>query len=342
MNKMIHTLALALCFSVVGISAHDTKDNCYLDELKILKKSPEHELVFNEDADPGLVNIQKSLEICKDLSFLGRLARFMFMLLDPVIVTATTMPKLHAYVDDLCKKAGIATPTIFITSDKHGFFNAAASKLFTSTGGIIIGQKMIYETSQAELEAIVAHEIGHIKYNHVNKSLALPFASWFGAVILTNCAVEGYRQITDTNAMPYTENQLLLKAWVPLIAIWAGPSLIVNKRFEKQADQFAFENGKAQGFADMFQYLIDREAKYDKDFDTVYANLQNAQSKIAYSDYLSLMFFYYLTKGGHLFNKFYRYVYTHTPLGAHPSHEARIQAAQEYLAQQSDWEASQN
>ncbi len=333
---------LLLCFSLVNGNSHYKKDSCYVQELKSFKKSPDNELIFNEDVNPGLAHIQKSLEICKDLSFLGRLSRFMFMRLDPVIVTATTMPKLHAYVDNVCKKAGIATPIIFITPDKHGFFNAAAAKLFTSTGGIIIGQKMIYETTQEELEAIIAHEIGHIKYNHVNKNIALLFASWFGAEILTNFAVESYRQITNTDKIPYTENQLWLKVWVPLIAFWTGPSLIVNKRFEKQADHFAFENGRAQGLADVFQGFIERESEYDEDFNTVYANLQNAKSKISCFDYFALMFRYYLSKGGHCFDKFYRYVYTHTPLGAHPSHEARIKAAQEYLAQHSDWEASQN
>jgi hypothetical protein len=36
------------------------------------------------------------------------------------------------------------------------------------------------------------------------------------------------------------------------------------------------------------------------------------------------------------------YVYHHTPLGDHPSHEARIKAAQDYLAQQSDWNVETN
>ena len=342
MNKMIHVLLLSLCFSMPGMHADDKKDNCYRKELKAFKKSPEHELIFNEDANPGLVLIQKSLEIDKELTCMQRMARFMFMAFDPVIVTKDTMPQLYAYVDGLCKKAGIAIPTIFITSDKHGFFNAAAAKLFTSTGGIIIGQKMIYETNQAELEAILAHEIGHIKHNHINKNIALLLASWLGSKVFTDAAIEGYRKLTKTDDMPYTVNQMQLKTWIPLFAIYYGPSFIVNKRFEKEADLFACENGRAEGLADFFQDLLDREAQHDKDFDTTHAKLQDGKSKISFGDYLSLSLYYYFFKGAHYLNKFQHFVYHHTPLGAHPSHEDRIKAAQEYLAQQSDWQASQN
>jgi Zn-dependent protease with chaperone function len=335
MYKIFGSLVLSLCFSIVGTAAaaRNIGENRYLQELKVFKKSSEHELMFDEDADAGLASIQKTLEIYKDLSYLQRLARFVFFMFDPVIVTAATMPQLYAYVDCISKNAGIETPTIFITSDKHGFFNAAAAKLFTSSGGIIIGQKMIYETTEVELEAVIAHEIGHIQRNHVNKILALQFGCFFGAKI----AIESYQALTNSSNYPYNQNQSWARTWLPIIAFFYGPSFIINKRYEKEADFFAFENGGARGIADLFQYLLDREAKDDRDFDIVYAKLQADKSKIAYSDYLHLMFCYYLNKGGHNFNKFLRYIFHHTPLGAHPSHEERIRAAQDYLVQQSDY-----
>jgi hypothetical protein len=43
---------------------------------------------------------------------------------------------------------------------------------------------------------------------------------------------------------------------------------------------------------------------------------------------------YYLAKGGHLCGKAFGYIYHNTPLGAHPSNEARIEAAQKYLQQE--------
>jgi Zn-dependent protease with chaperone function len=337
MHKIIRSSLVLLCLSMLSIAARDV-DNCYLHELKAFKKSPDHEFMFDEDADPGLASIQKSIEIYKDLTLLQRLARFMFLMLDPVIVTASTMPQLYEYVDSVCKKASITTPTIFITSDKHGFFNAAAAKLFATSGGIIIGQKMIYETSQLELEAVIAHEIGHIKHNHVNKILAMQFCCYFGTSILAEIAVESYRAATNTSKYQYTEDQEFVRNWLPVIAVIFGPDLIINKRFEKEADFFAFENGRAQGIADLFQYVLDRETKHDHDFDIIYNKLQENKSKLDNADYIRLMIRYYLVKGGNYFSKFIQYIYHFTPLGAHPSHEARIQAAQDYLAEQSDWD----
>ena len=46
-------------------------------------------------------------------------------------------------------------PTVFITR-KENFFNACAAKVLTSSGGIVIGQDLIVESSEKELEAIVA------------------------------------------------------------------------------------------------------------------------------------------------------------------------------------------
>lgn len=338
MHKIVHFLVLSFCFSIVSIAAREIGDNCYLQELKTFKKSPEHEFMFNEDASPDLVSIQKSLEIYKDLTPLQRFARFMFLAVDPVIVTASTMPKLHAYVDNICKSAGIATPTIFITPDKHGFFNAVASKLFASAGGIIIGQKMIYEASQLELEAVIAHEIGHIKHNHVNKILALKFSCGFAAFILSKMAIKSYCALTNKGEYP----QEWVSFCLAFIAFGYGSNVIINKRFEKEADAFAFENGRAQGMADFFQLCLDRERKTDRDFDIIYGKLKDNQTKLDPSDYTDLMTQYYLAKGGHLINKFLMYIYHHTPLGGHPPHEERIQAAQDYLAQHSDWNVEIN
>jgi hypothetical protein len=43
---------------------------------------------------------------------------------------------------------------------------------------------------------------------------------------------------------------------------------------------------------------------------------------------------YYLAKIGHECGRFVKYLYHETPLGAHPSNQARIDAAKAYLAQQ--------
>lgn len=158
----------------------ETSQNIYIEELTAFKTSPDYQLIFNEDANPILQGIERDIENCQHLSWLQRLIRSTFLSQDVIVVTPKTMPKLYSYIETLCKTSEIKTPIVFLTREK-GFFNAAAQKLLMSTGAIIIGQKLLLETSDKELESVIAHEMGHIKYNHVNKSMAINFLAFLGS-----------------------------------------------------------------------------------------------------------------------------------------------------------------
>lgn len=49
---------------------------------------------------------------------------------------------------------------------------------------------------------------------------------------------------------------------------------------------------------------------------------------------MRLMLRYYVAKTGHVIGNGFKWLYHNTPLGAHPSPEARIKYTQEYLDQQ--------
>ncbi len=304
----------------------------YYAELQALKDTPETKLMFDEDAHQGLAGIERDIIIRKDLTQFQRFVRGLFLMCDVVLVTPETMPLLHGYVEDVCKKANMVTPTVFITRHE-GIFNAFAQKLLMSSGAILIGQKLMKEVSDESLEGIVAHELGHIKYNHVNKALALSVLGGIMHMLLLN-KLEKYITVKDNTQYTYAFKQYLL--WE---ATKAASSLmvafIINKRFEKEADAFAYEaNGKANGLIEFFELLLKKDEIREEEFVTVYELLQNNKSSLSGLDYYRLAFKYYIMKGGHLFTKAYKMLYHETFVGAHPSPEARIKAAQDYLAQQ--------
>ena len=203
------------------------------------------------------------------------------------MVTRDTMPKMYNYIAQLCQKEGIETPVVFISKDT-GIFNAFAFKVFVTTGGILIGQDLLKECSDDAIEAIIAHEIGHVYHNHANKHLAL-------------------RLVATVGVGAATKN--------PVAAVIGGgllSSVIIGKSHEKQADQFAYKTGKSQGLIEFFENLKKKEQKED--------------------DYFSLRLGYYLAKMAHKIDRGFMWVYHNTPLGAHPSHDARIAAAKEYEA----------
>ncbi len=113
-------------------------------------------------------------------------------------------------------------------------------------------------------------------------------------------------------------------------------NLLIGKRFERQADEFAYKTvGKAAGHKLFFKRLIEKKDKYNKDFETIYDFLQKSKPELSTLDSTLLTVRYYLASFGNKIRRLDRWIYYNTPLGAHPSPEARIKAAEDYLARKS-------
>lgn len=311
--------------------------NTYSNEYRAFKNSDAYKTMFHKDAHQKLKQMQRDIEVYKELSTSQRMIRFFCFFFESVIVTKNNMPQLFEYIDDICKKNDIERPAIFIATNQN-FLNAFAQKLLTSSGAIVIGQRMLVDSSDKELEAVIAHEIGHIKYNHVNKIVALKMGSYFGTYYLAGYILNHYflpkmneqsvgESDIETNAIQNTIVKAICTN-VSLLSLWILPNLIINKRFEKEADDFAYrimDNG--DGLKQFFDRLQNIEKGHDAQFDETYEKIKDAQPNMAYTDYLSLMARYYVTKGSHYG---FKWLYYNTPYGAHPSPASRIKTIEEY------------
>lgn len=263
----------------------------YYQEFKALKKNGFHEIIFDEYANSFCRNILTDITVQRELGYFQRLIRSFCSW--NVLITAETMPKLYSYINSICTKHNIKTPAIFLMQDR-GTFNAFAGKLLMSSGGIVIGQDILKELTDEEIEAVVAHELGHIKYNHTNKKL------------LIIC--------------------------VPFLV-----PLIIGKRYERQADKFAYQDTKkGKGLIKFFKRLQEKDEKRENNLKLTRATLRENKDQLAFFDYYCLLLRYYVAKGGHKINNVYRWIYHHTPFGAHPSHESRIKKVEKYLAVQAE------
>jgi|GEM_PF-1480765 len=340
----------------------------YYNELKNLKKAPITKALFDEDLDGGssttqcnlgmyrpifcndndlvsllhfdelrrvlsLGSIQRNIAIGKEISFLNQLLQVGLSDInaDLVIVTAETMPSLYNYVDSLAKKANISTPVMFVSLKKE-FVKAFSRKVCMFTGSIVVGQQLLHDLSDEELEAVIAQQIAHIKYHHSNKKFFLNFTVATVCVALLVAQLL-FKQGDGTNGLKIDLNlEISMSSLNSRLFSWFAipvlSSLICSKRFEKQVDMFACkEAGRSDGLIKFYERLQGKDQLRATEFDVVSKILQDNAADINILTYLGLNMQYYLAKAEHCivgtYNKF-----------AYPSHEARIAVAKEYLAMQ--------
>ena len=76
-------------------------------------------------------------------------------------VTASQSPKIHRIVSNLCKKAGLPKPKIYIVPTENP--NAFACGRNSKHSAVAVTQGILDLLSTEELEGVLAHELAHIK-----------------------------------------------------------------------------------------------------------------------------------------------------------------------------------
>lgn len=328
---------------VVSHAVSSTSNHgAYYGELKAFKKSPSTKELFDKDAHPELIAIQRDIATYKVLTPMQRLAQFILLSFDVVVVTPDSFPLLYACVDTICQKGNVIMPVVFVTR-KKGFLNAFALKLLKSNGGIVIGQDLLSKVSDESLEAIIAHEIGHIKHNHNNKLLVLNLSLSVAVGVISQYLKPGLLsvpsrpiQFSDVEICRFVRELVTLDLKLDVMFFISSviAAFIINKQYEKEADEFTCKTvGKSAGLIELFEYYLKKEQLREDEFIATYDILQQNKAVLP-NDYNELAMRYYLAKAGHVIEKAYKYIYHNTFLGAHPSHEARITAAKKYLATQ--------
>lgn len=316
-------LSLALLFAGYA-QANKAETQVYRQEFEEVKENPKFVNLFDEEVNSISHDFERRIQIYKAVpSKWQRFTCWMFLANDAIVITPEMMPELYAFIEDLAQKSGMPTPTIFISLKEH-VFNAFAAKFLNGKGGILIEQKMLNQLSDKELEATIAHELGHVKYNHTNKMLGLSLVS-------TASAYYGLYKLFRLNKQPdvnlSAKEALSIFTYGNLITTLVQ-GLVIGKRFEKQADQFACEAGHAEGIIDLMNIFEEKVKKVDAELLATNDLLIAEQANLTSSDYADLQQEYAKT---HMIYRFGRWVHEKTPFESHPSNADRIAAAQAYL-----------
>ncbi len=137
-----------------------------------------------------------------------------------------------------------------------------ANAAFTGIGNskrILLSDTLLENFTPDEIEAVLAHELGHRKGNHLWKLMGVQGLTLFALFGLSNSVMHatwqsfGFRGIDDIAALP------LLLLTFSLVSLLLLPVMNgISRRFEKEADTFALE---ATGSADAFIGAMQRLAE---------------------------------------------------------------------------------
>lgn len=135
-----------------------------------------------------------------------------------------------------------------------------ANAAFTGLGKtkrIILGDTLIEEYSNDQIETVIAHELGHYMHNHIIKNIIIStvssFLMFFLIAVFYDMSLEwfGFGMRTQIAALP------LLTLWSMLIGLIISPvGNIISRKFEHEADEYAVNStGKKDAFVETLNKL---------------------------------------------------------------------------------------
>lgn len=209
-HSILLNLAIAgfIMLNIVSIQGKSKKPiNEYAQEIRKLKKNDTY---FKKRLEIKSQFIRQSLLKIDSLNLTGDIQNpirkvktntlLSILHLDLIPLTKNQAPKIHKTIESLAKKLKIKNPIIFLSGDTK-LFNAMAAGFGKDSSIVIIGYKLLKYMSKEEFEAVMAHELSHIKHNHTLKTMFVSIALSISILFIAN---EITNQIKN-------ENKLLIK-----------------------------------------------------------------------------------------------------------------------------------
>lgn len=191
------------------------------------------------------------------------LARIVPIVILPLFYKVTPLENenLRERIVRLSKDAGLKVENVFKFDMSKNTKKANAA--FTGLGKtkrILLGDTLLNNYSEDEIETVIAHELGHYKKKHIIKNIVIGTLSSFLIFFLMaylhfySLRWFGFSSITQIASLP------LLIIWGGLIGLIQQPlANILSRKFEYEADEYAVEStGKKESFINTLEKLTNQ------------------------------------------------------------------------------------
>jgi STE24 endopeptidase len=188
------------------------------------------------------------------------LARFAPVVIFPLFYKFKPIEEesLKGRILDLCSTARVHVDGIFTFNMSKNTKKVNAG--FTGIGKarrIILGDTLVQEFSEEEIETVFAHELGHYKHRHIVIGILTGMVSTFAGLFVVahlyawSLALFGFTSLTQIAALP------LLALWLALFGLVTTPiGNLLSRRHEHQADAYAVtQTGNRKAYISALQKL---------------------------------------------------------------------------------------
>ncbi len=182
---------------------------------------------------------------------------------------------LKARVTALMQRCGFAAKGLFVMDGSRR--SAHANAYFTGFGAakrVVFYDTLLRQLSPGEVEAVLAHELGHFKHRHIVKRIVSMFAlslagfallgwlstqTWFyaGLGVTPNLVLPGIAPAAPNDALAL----LLFMLAVPVFTVFISPLFAqISRRHEFEADAYAMAQASGQDLATALLKLYEDNA----------------------------------------------------------------------------------
>lgn len=175
---------------------------------------------------------------------------------------------LKARVSALMQRCGFAAKGLFVMDGSKR--SAHANAYFTGFGAakrVVFYDTLLAKLSPGEVDAVLAHELGHFKHKHIVKRIAALFALSLAGFALLGWLSTQVWFYTGLGVRPNLEGSndalalLLFLLAVPVFSFFLSPlTALVSRRHEFEADAYAVQQTSGQDLSSALLKLYEDNA----------------------------------------------------------------------------------
>lgn len=175
---------------------------------------------------------------------------------------------LKSRIEALAQRCQFALNGLFVMDGSKR--SAHGNAYFTGIGKnkrIVFFDTLLNRLNEDEIEAVLAHELGHFKHRHITKRLILNMFLALVFLLLLGWLSQQVWFYTDLGVIPQLGRPnsglalILFFLVIPVFSFWLGPLFsVLSRKDEYQADQFAAEQSSATALISALVKLYDDNA----------------------------------------------------------------------------------